>query len=145
MGETDPGTHELIELIRVGFERWANDDFPGTVELFAEDCELKPLLGQVEGVTYRGHEGVRRWFTDVHAHWSAFHPQLYAFGEGDGSLLVTGRIRARGRQSGVEFDTPMYWRFMFRGRSVVRMDTSQEPSDAHRAAGLTQTAPPPSP
>src|SRR5258708_6519290 len=89
MGESDPGTQELVELIRVGFDRWANGDLLGTVELFAEDCELKPLLGQVEGVTYRGHEGVRRWFTDVHAHWSAFRPQLYAFREGDGSLLAT--------------------------------------------------------
>jgi ketosteroid isomerase-like protein len=145
MGESDPGTPELIELIRVGFERWANEDFLGTLELFAEDCELKPLLGQVEGVTYRGHEGVRRWFTDVHTHWSAFRPQLHAFCERDSSLLVTGQIHAQGRHSGVEFDTPMYWRFTFRGRSVVKMETSREPTDAHRAAGLTDTQPSPTP
>lgn len=143
MGETDPSIEELVELIRRGFERWSNEDFPGTLELFSEDCELRPLLGQVEGVTYHGHDGVRRWFTDVHSHWSAFQPELYEFAESDGSLLVAGVIRARGRSSGVEFDTPMFWSFTFRDRLIVRMYTAREPTDAHRAAGLTETARPP--
>jgi hypothetical protein len=77
-----------------------------------EDCEIRSLLGQIEGVVYRGHEGVRRWFTDVYSHWTEFCPELRAFGEAEDSLLVTGRIRARGRVSGVELDTAI-WRHRF--------------------------------
>jgi hypothetical protein len=52
------------------------------------------------------------------------------------SLLVAGRIRARGRLSGVELDTAIWWRFTFRDWRILRMETFQEPTDAHRAAGL---------
>src|SRR6267378_3706723 len=105
MGDSDPGPEERVEIVRRGFDRWANEDLPAMLELFAEDCELKPLLGQVEGVTYRGYEGVRRWFSDVHTHWSSFEPELGAFGEAGDELLVVGDVRARGRYSGVEIET----------------------------------------
>ena len=136
MGETDPGTPAGVAIVRRGFERWAKGDLPGTLEAFDGDCEIRPLLGQIEDVVYRGHEGVRRWFTDVYSHWSEFSPELRAFGEVEDSLLIAGHIRARGRQSGVELDTAIWWRFTFRDGRVLSMEASEEPSEGHRAAGL---------
>lgn len=136
MEETDQGTPAGVAIVRRGFARWAAGDLPGGLELCDKDCEIRPILGQVEGVVYRGHEGVRSWFTDIYAHWSEFRPELRAFCQVEDSLLVAGRIRARGRHSGVELDTAIWWRFTFRAGRILRMDTFQEPTDAHRAAGL---------
>jgi hypothetical protein len=68
--------------------------------------------------------------------WSKFSPELSAFGEVEDSLLIAGHVRARGRQSGVELDTAIWWRFTFRDRRVLSTQASEEPSEAHRAAGL---------
>jgi ketosteroid isomerase-like protein len=136
IGEVDLGAPAGLEIVRQGFDRWRNKDLPGSLELFDEDCEIRPLLGQVEGAVYRGHEGVRRWFDDVYSHWTEFRPELHAFAEAEASLLIAGRVHARGRHSGVELDTTMWWTFTFRGGRVWRLRASQEPTDAHRAAGL---------
>jgi ketosteroid isomerase-like protein len=139
MGKTDPSTRANLEIVRRGFDRWRTKDLPGILELFDEDSEVSPLLGQVEGAVYRGHEGVHRWFTDVFSHWAEFRPEFRASDEAKGSLLVAGRIHARGRHSGVVLDTALWWTFTFRNGRVLHMQASQEPTDAHRAAGLVDS------
>jgi ketosteroid isomerase-like protein len=142
MGETDQGAPAGVEIVRQVFERWANEDLPGVLELSDEECELRPLLGQIEGEdgVYRGHKGVRRWFTDTYAHWTEFRPVFRAFCEVEDSLLVAGRMRARGRLSGVELDTETWWHITFRDGRILRMDVSQDPTDAHVAAGLAASS-----
>src|SRR6266702_807693 len=83
---------------------------PGAVR---QACETRTHLGGLEGGVYRGHEGVRRWFNDVYSDWTEFCPELRTFDELGDSLLVEGRIRARGRVSGVELDTAIWWRCSF--------------------------------
>lgn len=136
MGETDQGTSAGLAIVRRGFDRWANEDLPGILELFDDGCEIRSILGLIDGTVYRGHEGVRRWFTDAYSDWTEYRPELRAFCEVEDSLLVAGRLRARGRLSGVELDMAVWWRFTFRDGRILRMDALQEPTDAHRAAGL---------
>jgi ketosteroid isomerase-like protein len=136
MEETNQRTPAGVALVLRGFDRWAREDLPGTLELLDDDCEIRPLLGLISGDVYRGHEGARRWFTDVFSHWTEFAPELRAFAEVEDSLLVAGRLRARGRLSGVELDTATWWRFTFRDGRILLLDVFPEPTDAHRAAGL---------
>src|SRR5438309_150664 len=136
MAETDEDAPAGVVIVRRAFERWANQDLPGFLELFDEACETRPHLGGLEGGVYRGHEGVRRWFNDVYSDWTEFCPELRTFDELGDSLLVEGRIRARGRVSGVELDTAIWWRCTFRDGRILCMDAFREPGDAHRAAKL---------
>jgi ketosteroid isomerase-like protein len=113
MGEIDQEGPAGVIIVRRGFERWANEDLPGGLELCDEECEIRPILGQIDGTVYRGHEGVRRWFTDIYSDWIELRPELHAYREVEDSLLVAGRIRARGRLSGVELDTATWWSSRF--------------------------------
>ena len=136
MAETGPDAPAAVAIMRQAFERWANNDLPAFLELFDEDCEARPYLGGLEGGVYRGHEGVRRWFNDVYSDWTEFCPELATFdGRGD-SLLIGGRIRARGRVSGVELDTTIWWRCTFRDGRILSLAAFREPGDADRAAKL---------
>ena len=122
MRETDQDAPAGVAIVRRAFERWASKDLPGFLELFDEDCETRPHLGRLEGGVYRGHEGLRRWFNDVHSDWTEFCPELRTFDELGDSLLIAGRIRARGRVSGVELDTAIWWRCTFRDGRILCMD-----------------------
>jgi hypothetical protein len=86
------------------FERWIAE--------FAPDCEWYPtteggLLG--ESTPIRGHEGLRAFAREANELWEHFRLEVTdLLGRGRLSLLV-GRWRARGRSSGVELETPMFW------------------------------------
>jgi ketosteroid isomerase-like protein len=81
-----------------------------------------------------------RWFNDVFSDWTEFCPELHDYYELEDSLLVTGRIRACGRTSGVELNSAIWWRYKFRDGRILRLDASREPTDEHRAAGLADIA-----
>jgi hypothetical protein len=44
-----------VAIVRQSFDRWAKEDLPGTLGLFDEVCEIRPLLALIEGGVYRGH------------------------------------------------------------------------------------------
>lgn len=136
MNESDYDGPEGVAIVCRSFDRWADEDLAGTLEYFDEDCEIRPILVLIEGGLYRGHEGVRRWFSDVFSDWTEFCPEIHGSCELEDSLLTTGRIRARGRTSGVELDTRMWWRHTFRDGRILRMEAFREPTADHRAAGL---------
>jgi ketosteroid isomerase-like protein len=56
---------------------------------------------------------------------------------GDDVLLI-GRLRARGRESGVEVDSATAWLFTFRGSKVWRARGYLDPREALEAAGLQE-------
>lgn len=139
MSEAGHETPEGVAIVCRSFERWAEEDLPGTLEVFDADCEIRPILVLIEGGVYHGHEGVRRWFADVYSDWTEFCPEMRAFRETDDGLLMAGRIRARSRHSGVDLDAAMWWRYTFRDGRILRMDVFREPTEAHRAAGLADS------
>ena len=139
MRETDREAPGGVAVISHVFDCWAREDLPGLLEVFDEACEVRPLLGQLDGAVYRGHDGVRRWFTDMRSDWSAFSPELQKFSEAGDSLLVAGRVRVRGHHSGADLDTRFWWRFSFRNGRILVMEAAGEPTDEHLAAGLGST------
>ena len=54
---------------------------------------------------------------------------------GDVTVLV-GRIRYRGRGSGVESESPAGWMLKFRDRKLIRFRAFREPEQALQAVGL---------
>jgi hypothetical protein len=63
------------------------------------------LLGGQETV-FRGHAGVRRMIRDLNETFAEVHIEMSEFRDlGDG-LVAFGRMRNRGKASGVETETP---------------------------------------
>ena len=60
---------------------------------------------------------------------------------GDVTVLV-GRLRYRGRGSGVESETPAGWMLKFRDGKLIRFRAFQEPEEALEAVGLREARSP---
>lgn len=84
-------------------------DTAGFISLVTEDVEFVPLLAAIDGGSYCGHEGVRRWLTSV---WEAWHSYRVEFGEIAMVAKDVGtlefEIDLQGRASGVEVKTAGY-------------------------------------
>src|SRR4051794_33520012 len=97
-------SQENVEIVRRSFEAFNARDVDAVVSLSAEDCEWLPLRAQLEGIAYRGHEGVRQFVRDMDDDWRAFRIDPLEFHERGDRVAVIGRINALG-DSGVEISS----------------------------------------
>jgi ketosteroid isomerase-like protein len=128
-----------VEALREGLEAFNSGDIERILAFTHRDFEgvVPPELSP-EPDTYRGHDGIRRYFQSFQDAMDeiCFHPER--FWEVGDSVVVAMRLTARGRQTGI----PVEQRFtqlwtMCEGKAMsVRTHTSL--SDALEAVGLAE-------
>jgi ketosteroid isomerase-like protein len=100
-------------VVRRGFAALEAGGVEALIPLLAEDFEVTtPSMLAAEPDTYRGHDGIRRYFDSFYEAMDEvrFEPRDFvAVGE---RVVVPFRLSARGRTSGLEFDQSavMVWR-----------------------------------
>src|SRR5918998_1273028 len=97
-------SQENVEIVRAAYEAFNARDVDWLVRLAAEDCEWQPLRAQLEGIAYRGHEGVRQFVADMDEDWETFRIDPLEFHDRQELVAVVGRVSALGH-SGVEVDS----------------------------------------
>ena len=98
--------------IRRSFEAWNRGEFEHWIAGFAADCEWYPtteggLVG--ESTPIRGHDGLRAFAREANELWEHYRNEVTDLLRRGRLSLLVGRFRARGRSSGVEIETPMFW------------------------------------
>jgi ketosteroid isomerase-like protein len=126
-----------VETIRKGLEAFNRRDVAGIMETCDPDAEFVPLRAILEGVTYKGEEGLRKFFADVNEEWSELSIEAPEFREVGDCVIVLGRFKARGRASGVEVDSPAAWVCDMRAGKLVRLRAYTDQQEAVAAAKLT--------
>jgi ketosteroid isomerase-like protein len=130
---------EIDRLVRRGAEFYNQRDPEAGLELWHPDCEWHPYFSaEVEGSSgYRGHDGMRQWFRDTDEMFSSVNWEVDKVRDlGDDRVLALGRLRATGRQSGVEVNSPIGQLFEFRDGRVLRGWAYLSHEEARLAAGL---------
>jgi ketosteroid isomerase-like protein len=113
----------------------------GDVEGLLADCdpalEFVSLVGQVEGGdSYVGHDGLRRFFSDLREAWDVWIPQPDQFESVGDTVLVTGTTQFRGKGSGAELTQKWGQVFRLRDGKVVWSKIYSDRQEARREAGL---------
>jgi uncharacterized protein len=96
-----------VEIARAGFEAWNRGDYEAWIGAFAEEAEFFPIRSQLEGHAYHGHEGLRRFIAEMFAEWERVRFEVDEILDAGEHLAAFGRMRARGRASGVDLDVPL--------------------------------------
>jgi SnoaL-like protein len=107
-------SQEQFANVRRRRDAWNQGDFEKWIEGFATDCEWYPsTVGAVEGgsTAIHGHDGLRAYTRQAEEVWELFHVEFDDALLRSNLSLVLGRVRTRGRVSGVETETPMFWLF----------------------------------
>ena len=92
------------EIVRLSIERFNADDIEGFLELFDAEMEFHDVPEIPGSTVYRGHEGMRRWWTTVKEPLEELRFELGEVTEGTDRIAVVTRAVGRGRGSGAEVD-----------------------------------------
>jgi ketosteroid isomerase-like protein len=132
-------SQENINVVRELLAAWSSRDLERWLGCWDAECVWLPKLrAELEGTrTYRGHDGLRRYWDGEDAIWSEFVVEPYAFREIGDEVLAMARGSARGKQSGLEIDGPFAFRFRFVDGKVVQGESYLDVDEALEAAGLS--------
>ena len=131
-------SQENVEIVRRHHEAYNRHDIGAFLETLDPNVEWIPIMAALEGRTYRGREGVRRWLEELTTDWEIFETCPEEFHDLGDRVLLLGHWRARGRASGVELENqPASWLYEIKGGRVLRMRTYTDRAEALEAVGLS--------
>jgi ketosteroid isomerase-like protein len=125
-----------VETIRRLVEAFNDRDVDAMLADVDLDAELHPLRAELEAKVYRGHDGLREMLADFDEDWEFVQLDAEEFRDAGDVVVALGRLRARGRTSGVDLDVPMGFIWKVREGKGTYFKTFSEPADALRAVGL---------
>jgi ketosteroid isomerase-like protein len=125
-----------VEVMRQGLQAFNDRDVERLLALTDPEAEWHPFRAQLEGIVYRGHEGIRRFLADMTEDWDTFTIELLEVIEVGETLVTIGRISGVGKGSGVEVDTTAGFVSDFREGRILRLMSYSDPAAARAAAGL---------
>jgi uncharacterized protein len=121
-------SHENVELARKILEGLGSRDAALLIDLSHPDVEWHSFFALAEGGVYRGHEGTRRYMSDLADAWEIGRAEVDdALGIADIAVLV-GRIHYRGKGSGVESAAPAGWMLKFREGRLLCFRAFRDPA-----------------
>lgn len=127
-------SEQNVEIVRAGFDALASGGVEALIELIPPDFELT-TLPQVasEPGTYRGHDGLRRYFEEFEDAMDDVRVEPHDFHDLGDRVAVEFTLRARGRTTGIEtaIDAVQLWDV---GGGVPRHVTVYPDLESARAA-----------
>jgi ketosteroid isomerase-like protein len=131
-------SQENVELVRAAFDAWNRGDLEAWTDSWDERAEFYPLRAQLEGHGYHGRDGLRRFVADMAEEWDEVRFDVDEVRDAGEQMVALGRVRARGRASGVELNVPLAVVGVTRRNKIVYARFYSEPADAFEAAGLEE-------
>ena len=128
-------TGDTGELLRDVADAMCRNDLERFLELHTPDAEIFPLVVSLEGGSYRGQEGLRRFWEDIHGAFDDWCPQLENIREVGGVTVVAICLRGRGRDSGIAVERHVWQVGVVRESKLARWRIYTSEGEAFEAAG----------
>ena len=128
---------QQLEIARRLFEAVSERDLDQLVALTDPEVEWRSFFAVGEqGGAYRGHAGLRRYVGDLDDAWAVVKPQIDAEIEVGEVVLMVGRIRYEGKESGAGTEAAAGWMLKFRSGKVAIFRALRDPERELEALGL---------
>ena len=132
-------SQENVEIMRSAYAALAEGGLEAVIAVADPEFEATtpPSLAS-EPDTYRGHEGVRRWFGSFGGAMEGVYFEGLEFTSVGDKVLVETKLHARGRTTGIETEQRAFLVWTLREGMVTRVETFAERGQALEAAGLRE-------
>ena len=126
-----------LQLVEDGFAAFAGEGVEGLISLIADDFVLvtPPSLAS-EPDTYRGKDGLRRYFGSFYEAMEGIELRPSEFTAVGEKVVVDFTLVARGRTTGIEAAQHAYMVWELRDGLAVRVDLYPDRDEALSAAEL---------
>jgi ketosteroid isomerase-like protein len=133
-------SRENLDAARRGFEALQQ----GGVEAFLDFIDPRfemttPPDMTVEPATYRGHDGMRRYFESFYEIMDEVRFEPQEFIDAGDRVVVPARLVARGRDTGIEAEQQLTMVWTLHEGKALRCETYATKAEALEAAGITKT------
>jgi len=130
-------SQENVENYRRAAAAWLRGDLDAAQVFADEDAEIISRVFIMEG-SYRGHEGVRRWWQDLHDSFPDWHAEVGEVRALGDATLARLHVRGHGSESGVPVEQTMWHLAHWRNGQMVRLSSHDSEAAALEAAGLRE-------
>jgi ketosteroid isomerase-like protein len=128
-----------IEALRRVYDAFNRRDLEEFLAGFDPDAEVRPLIGSIEGRVYRGHAGLRRWWTDALPEtWAEIEAHPEEFIDSGDVMLVLVRNVGRGASSGARVEQHVAHVVRMREGKVAELTSYADRTEAFRAVGVSR-------
>ncbi len=132
-------SQENVEMVWAWAQAFNRRDMEVLADLASPGFELVPYLSSmIETTTYRGHEGLRKYFADAESAWVAIEARLQEVRDFGERFLATGELYGKGRASGMEVVLPLAWAGAIVGGKISWVHTYETEAAALEAVGLSE-------
>lgn len=132
-------SQENVELVRAVIEAFNSQDMVRILALIGSDFEGEVSASfSAEPDTYRGHEGVRRYFESFHDAMSEIHFHPVGFWDAGESVVLDLRLTAKGRTTEIPVEQRIAQVWSVRGGKARAARTYESVSEAFAAVGLSK-------
>jgi ketosteroid isomerase-like protein len=114
------------------FERRLTDE--ALARFLDPEVEWVPVTDSVLAGSYRGFEGVRRFWGEFVSAWETYRVEPLSFDDAGDRVAIV--VHIVGRTHGLEVDETRSSLLTLRGGRVVRVESFADPAAARAAAGL---------
>ncbi len=129
-------SEENLAVLRKGYAAVNRGDIDGFLATVHPDVEFTSLIAEAEGETFRGHDGVRRWWTEVVLPLGGLNAEPEGLRDlGD---TVIARIVATYRPRGVEVSQRIWLVIRFRDGKATWWQFFRTEDEALEAGGLSE-------
>ena len=128
-------SQENVELVQSWFERWNRGDRDFSTDELHPDFQI---VSRLQSEPFEGREGLHRWMQEIDEQFREWELAGDEWRETGDRVVVLGRVRLRGKESGVAVDQPHGWVFEFKDGKVFRFRHFARPQEALEAAGLSE-------
>ena len=135
-------SQESVEIVRRGYEAFANGDIEGVLEIMDPDVEWAPALAPLLGVKpVRGKDALRTFLIeDIASGFDDFEATPRSIEDLGDSVLVHTHFAARGRASGVPVSLEAFSLIRLRDGKTVSYRDYETKAAALQAAGRADQA-----
>ena len=136
-------SRENVEVVRQVIESNRSDDLEARMEaalaLWDPSCEYTRVTAAVDPQTYRGHDGIRRYLSDMADSWAEWRSEVEdVFEVGPDTVVATIRSRLIGKDSGVPVETRLGVVFVLSQGKILRGQAYPSRQEAFEAVGLRE-------
>ena len=126
-----------MEVVRQALAAYARGDIEEGLSYLHPEGELhSAVIGSAEGKVFRGHDGIRTWFAELGETFEEMTTELTEYRDLGDRVVAFGHIHARGRESGLELDSPTGWVMTLRDGKVLKAEGFLSRAETLEAAGL---------
>ncbi len=128
-------TADNVRLVQGGFEALSEGGVEALLPFLHPEFEVTtPANLAAEPDTYRGHEGVRRYFASFYDAMDEVRFEPREFREAGGRVIVPVTLTARGRTTGIEARQEFVMTWTLRDGKALRVEAFATLEEALQAA-----------